>query len=117
MPALRTRYLAFSTISTRRQRFILDSGRVSMMRTVSPLSLIHIYGHGHAAALRELGSELVEGYAGNRHVGTEAVERKDSQREEDLLAQLRNLEAVSYTHLDVYKRQSKYGIGSRPHWL
>ena len=36
------------------------------------------HGHGHAAALRELGSELVEGYAGNRHVGAEAVERKDS---------------------------------------
>ena len=39
-------------------------------------------------------SELVEGYAGNRHVGAEAVERKDGQREEDLLAQLRNLEGI-----------------------
>ena len=29
-------YLAFSMISTKRQRFIFDRGRVSMMRTVSP---------------------------------------------------------------------------------
>src|SRR5256885_13846266 len=29
-------YLAFSTISARRQRFVFESGRVSTMRTVSP---------------------------------------------------------------------------------
>ena len=39
--------------------------------------------------------KLMEGNARHRHVGTEAVQRKNSQGEEDLLAQLRNLECVN----------------------
>ena len=48
----------------------------------------------HAAARRELARELVKGDAGNRYVGPKAIERKNGQREEDLLAQLRNLEGI-----------------------
>ena len=51
------------------------------------------HGHGHARILERV-SELAERDARNRHVGTESIERKDAQREQDLLAQLGNLERV-----------------------
>ena len=52
------------------------------------------HGHSHARVLEGRG-KLMEGNARHRHVGTEAVQRKNSQGEEDLLAQLRNLECVN----------------------
>ena len=52
------------------------------------------HGHGHTRVLEGRG-KLMEGNARHRHVGTEAVERENSQGEEDLLAQLRNLECVN----------------------
>ena len=51
------------------------------------------HGHGHARILERV-SELVERDTRNRHVGTESIKRKDAQREQDLLAQLGNLERV-----------------------
>ena len=52
----------------------------------------------------EVGRELCYVDVGNGNASAQTVDQKDKQRKEDLLAKLRDL-PVSYTHLDVYKRQ------------
>ena len=65
----------------------------------------------YVKAYAELYDEIVKGYEnGTReiYVADENGPRKLTKDEE-----LSNLDAVSYTHLDVYKRQYQYSVGTQ----